>query len=184
MPRAIIVTSLVVLAACAVAFQAGAQGLSALKEHDINQPVEIEADRSELFGRDDAALFYGDVHVEQGELDLFSDRLHVFYSLPEGAADPEIHRLDATGNVRLQSPSESASSEWGVYDVTERLITLGGNVVMTRGDSRLEGERLEIDLETGVTKLDGKTTESQSGRVRGRFVLPEKKNEDPGDGGA
>lgn len=183
MPRAILVTSLVVLAAFAVASLARAQGLSALKEHDINQPVDIEADRSELFGRDDAALYIGNVHVAQGQLDLFSERLHVFYSLPEGAANPEVHRLDATGNVRLESPSENASSDWGVYDVTERLITLGGNVVLTRGDSRLEGERLEIDLETGVAKLDGKTTENRSGRVRGRFVLPEKNDEDPGDDG-
>jgi len=183
MPRAIIVTSVVVLAAFALAFEAQAQGLSALKAHDINQPVEIEADHSELFGRDDAALFIGNVHVEQGSLELFSDRLHVFYSLPEGATNPEIHRLDATGNVRLVSPSESAGSDWGVYDVTEQLITLGGNVILTRGESRLEGERLEIDLETGVTKLDGKTTQGQGGRVRGRFVLPDRKDEASEDDG-
>jgi len=183
MPQAIIMTILVLPLAIAAAFGAQAQGLSALKEHDINQPVEISAERSELFGRDDAALFIGSVHVIQGEMGLFSDRLHVFYSLPEGAADPEIYRLDATGHVRLESPSESARSEWGVYDVTERLITLGGGVVLTRGDSRLEGERLEIDLETGVTKLDGRATEREGGRVRGRFVLPDKENGDPGDDG-
>jgi len=161
-----------------------AQGLSALKEHDVDQPIVWEANRSEVMGREDAAMLIGDVHVRQGDLELFSDRLHVFYRLAEAATDPVLERLDATGNVRLQSPSETAHSDWGVYDITERLITLGGGVRLTRGDSRLDGERLEIDLESGVTKLDGRPTATSEGRVRGRFVLPERDgNGEPDDGG-
>lgn len=160
-----------------------AQGLSALKDHNIDAPIEWEADRSELMGREDAAVLIGDVHVTQGDMELFSKRLHIFYNLPEGASDPQVQRLDATENVRLESPSETARASWGIYDVGERLITLGGGVTLNRGDSRLEGERLEIDLESGVTKLDGKRTGAEEqGRVRGRFVLPER--EGGGEAGA
>jgi len=166
---------------------AWAQGLSALKDHNIDAPIEWEADRSEVLGREDVAVLIGDVHVTQGDMELFSKRLHVFYSLPEGASDPEVQRLDATENVRLETPSETARASWGVYDVGERLITLGGGVTLNRGDSRLAGERLEIDLESGVTKLDGKPTgPDEQGRVRGRFVLPERDDgqagEENGDG--
>lgn len=157
--------------ACAV--PALAQSLSALKNHDIDQPIEWEAERSELLGREDVALFIGDVHVVQGTLELFSDRLHVFYSIVEGQTDPNVERLDVTGNVTIVSLSEHVSAQWAVYDIPKRLITLGGGVKLSRGDTRLEGDRLEIDLVSGVTKLDGEATGREGARVRGRFILPE-----------
>jgi len=173
------------LAACLGGAVTGAQaqGLSALKDHDIDGAITWEADRSELLGREDVAILIGNVHVRQGDMELFSDRLHVFYELPEGARDPKVQRLDATDNVRLESPSETARAAWGVYDVGERLITLGGGVNLVRGDSQLDGERLEIDLESGVTKLDGRRSGAeQEERVRGRFVLPENGEGDDEDG--
>ncbi len=149
------------------------QGLSALKNHDIDQPIEWEAERSELLGREDVALFIGDVHVTQGTLELSSDRLHVFYSIVEGQTDPSVERLDVTGNVTIISPSEHVRAQWAVYDIPKRLITLGGGVKLNRGDTRLEGDRLEIDLISGVTKLDGEAADGDGARVRGRFILPE-----------
>lgn len=151
---------------------AATQSISALKNHDISQPIEWEADRSELLGREDVALFIGHVVVTQGGLSMRSDRLHVFYSLPEGSSDPVVERLDATGSVLLRSESETASADWGVYDVSGRIITLGGSVELVRGDTRLSGERLAIDLVSGVTRLDGDPAEGEEGRIRGRFVLP------------
>lgn len=152
---------------------AAAQTLSALKNHNIDQPIEWEAERSELLGREDVALFIGDVHVTQGTLELTSDRLHVFYSLVEGQTDPSVERLDVTGNVTIVSPSERATSQWAVYDIPKRVITLGGGVKLNRGETRLEGDRLEIDLVSGVTKLDGEAAGEDGPRVRGRFILPE-----------
>lgn len=159
-----------------------AQAISALRNHQVDGPIEWEADRSELLGREDTALFIGNVRVVQGELELTSDRLYVFYKLRPGEDDPDVERLDATGSVVVTSPSETARGDWGVYDIPQRIITLGGNVVVTRGDTRLAGERLEIDLESGVTRLDARTAEDQSGRVRGRFTVPRGEGK-PDDGG-
>lgn len=152
---------------------AAAQAISALRNHRVDGPIEWEADRSELLGREDTALFIGNVRVLQGDLELTSDRLYVFYKLRPGEDDPDVERLDATGSVVVTSPSETARGDWGVYDIPNRIITLGGNVVVARGDTRLAGERLEIDLESGVTRLDARTEDDSRGRVRGRFTLPQ-----------
>ncbi|GER01988.1 hypothetical protein JCM17845_26110 [Iodidimonas gelatinilytica] len=168
---------LAVLSAMLVGQTALAQSISALKDHDIDQAIEWEAQRSELLGRDDVALFMGNVRVKQGALELHSDRLHVFYTIAQGQTDPNVERLDVTGNVEIVSPSERALSQWAVYDIPKRIITLGGGVVLTRGDTRLAGDRLEIDLVSGVTKLDGEDMDGEGARVRGRFVLPERSPE-------
>lgn len=155
------------------------QTISALKEHDINRPISWSAERSEILGREDLALLIGNVRVAQGDLLLTSDRLHIFYVLDDAAANPDVQRLDATGNVVLESPSETANAAWGVYDIENRLITLGGGVRLERGGSTLSGERLEIDLRNGVAKIDGGPVEGDSGRVEGEFALP-----GDGDGGS
>ncbi len=174
------------LLACAMgallAPAAAAQTISALRAHDVDQPIEWEADRSELLGREDTALFIGHVKVTQGALVLRADRLYVFYKLPPGGTDPEVERLDATGHVRIESPSEKVSADWGVYDIVNRIITLGGVVSVRRGETELHGKRLEIDLRSGITKLDAGGAEGAGGRVRGRFAVPRKSEPEDGNG--
>ena len=151
------------------------QAQSVLKGHDTSQEIDISADRLEVRQRENIALFSGAVKVTQGKMTLMADGLTVYYDT-DGGADPSIQRLDAKGNVRLASDSETVTSAWGLYDVERRLVTFGGNVLLVRGDSRLTGDRLELNLISGLTKVDGSqasTSGDSDGRVRGRFAVPE-----------
>lgn len=164
---------------CALLLAAPAlgQGTSALKNHDTRAPVDIDAARVEVRDRENQAIFTGNVHVVQGNMKLDSPTLRVFYEKRAGA-DPEIQRIDAQGGVTLTSPSETARGSYGVYDVNNRQITMIGDVVLNQGDSVLRGQRLVLDLETGRSSLDGasgKATPGQSGRVTGRFVVPQRR---------
>ena len=154
------------------AISAGAHAQSILKSHDTYQPLDITADRLEMKQKQGRAIFRGAVKVTQGKMVLTSESLTVFYKTPEGAEKPAISRLDAQGRVTLVSETESLAGDWGVYDVDQRLITLGGNVTFSQGENTLKGNRLEFDLVSGLAKLDGQ--ESGDGRVRGSFAVPSK----------
>lgn len=151
---------------------------SALAKHNTEAPVDFDADHVEVRDNDQQALLTGSVRITQGTLTLTADQVKMFYRRAPGK-QPEIERMDAQGNVKLTSPSERASGRYGIYDVTQRIITLSGDVVLTRGESVLRGQRLSIDLDSGRSTLDsagtggGKSTGSASGgRVSGRFVVP------------
>src|SRR3954452_19399332 len=84
------------------------QPVSALKGHNSNAPVDVQADRLEVQDRADRAIFAGNVHVTQAELQLNTARLTVAYSGGQGGArDVQIRRLDAAGGVVVKSPSET-----------------------------------------------------------------------------
>jgi len=97
---------------------------------------------------------------------------------PQGALTPApqgamgaISRIEASGNVHLISPSETAAGQTGVYDVTAGTAVLTGQVTLTRDRNVLKGERLVMNLNTGVSQLDGAATAGAGGgRVRGVFV--------------
>jgi lipopolysaccharide export system protein LptA len=154
---------------------------SALKGHNTSAPIDVSADRIEVRDADKQAIFSGSVSIRQGGMKLDADTVKVFYTQAK-AGSPEISRLDAQGNVKLVTATETATGRYGIYDVTRKTITLVGNVVLTRGGSVLNGQRLAIDLASGRSTLDGagggtgKPGEAApaSGRVTGRFIVPQR----------
>ena len=167
------VIGLIGLLATAAYAQSQSGGTSALKGHDSNAPVDVSADRIEVQDRADRAIFAGNVHVRQNELALDTQRLTVAYSNDGGV---QIQRLDAAGGVTVTSPSERAQGNFGIYDLNRKLITLIGNVVLTRGQSRIMGQRLTIDLGSGRAVVDGGPpgVNQSGGRVTGHFTVPKR----------
>ncbi|WP_448578165.1 LptA/OstA family protein [Thermaurantiacus sp.] len=148
---------------------------SALKGHDSRAPIDVDADRIEVLDAESSAIFTGNVRVRQGGLTIESQRLRIIYERP-AKGDPVVRRMDAEGDVRLRSPTESARARFAIYDVDSRILTLIGGVQLQQQQTRLEGNRLTMDLDTGRSTLDGRTAAGGSaGRVTGRFAVPERK---------
>jgi lipopolysaccharide export system protein LptA len=155
---------------------AAAQNTTLGRPHDSSQPIEITADSLEVIQPQQLAIFKGNVDAVQGDLRLRADTLKVHYrQRPAGqpaaagaAANPptSIHRIDAVGRVFISSPEETARGDVGVYDVDNRSITLEGQVVLTRGDNVLRGNRATMDLASGRSTMVPTTGE----RVHGLFV--------------
>ena len=76
----------------------------------------------------------------------------------------------------VRSPSETARGDFGIYDLNRRLITLIGSVQLQRGDSRISGGRMTIDLDSGRAVVDGgpRGAGESGGRVTGRFTVPQR----------
>lgn len=155
-----------------------------------NEPVQIEAATLEVRDKDKMATFSGNVHVIQGDTDMRCKTLVVFYE-EEGAAasagasnqagaqgaaakpavktsvagpggSSKIKRLEANGNVVVTQKDQTATGNKGIFDMRANTVTLIGNVVMSQGQDVLRGERLVVDLTSGVSRVEG-------GRVQGLF---------------
>ena len=176
-----IILALAVAATTTAVAQTQQQGVSALKGHNSNAPVDVTADRIEVQDRADRAIFAGNVHATQAEMTLETERLTVAYSNTPGGAGSaaggvQIHRLDAAGGVVVRSPSETAKGDFGIYDLDRKLITLIGNVRLTQRNNIVNGQRLVINLDSGRAVVDGGPpgVNSSGGRVTGHFTVPQK----------
>jgi len=168
-----------ILLALLVTAPASAQ---ALRGHNANAPVDVDADRIEVQDRADRAIFSGNVKVRQGGLSLDAARLTVSYSSGAGGGT-SIQRLDASGGVTVRSASETARGNFAIYDLNRRLITMIGRVTLNQGANVLRGGRLVIDLNSGRSVIDGSATGGRDGvssgpggRVTGRFTVPQRGN--------
>jgi len=165
------------LATAAIAQVKQEQPVSALKGHNSNAPVDVQADRIEVQDRADRAIFAGNVHVTQAEMTLDTPRLTVAYSGGgQGQNNVQIRRLDAAGGVTVKSPTETARGDFGIYDLDRKLITLIGNVQLNREQNQVNGARLVIDLDSGRAVVDGGPpgVNQSGGRVNGHFTVPQR----------
>jgi lipopolysaccharide export system protein LptA len=151
------------------------QGFS--QNHD--QPVHIEAATLEVRDKDKVATFSGDVKVKQGDTGLRCKSLVVFYegndadgktlqaASPGPGGQQRIKRLEARGGVVVTQKEQTATGETGIFDMKTNTVTLNGNVVMTQGQNVLRGDRLVVDLTSGVSRVE--SGKNGQGRVQGLF---------------
>jgi lipopolysaccharide export system protein LptA len=186
--KAGIILATTALAATAALAQVKQQSsVSALKGHNTNAPVDVQADRIEVQDKADRAVFSGNVHAVQAEMTLDTPRLTVAYSgggaatssTANGGNNVQIHRLDAAGGVVVKSPTETAKGDFGIYDLDRKLITLIGNVQLNRETNQVNGSRLVIDLDSGRAVVDGGPpgVNSSGGRVTGHFTVPQRQQQ-------
>lgn len=152
--------------------------------HDTKAPFNFGADHIELQDQAHRALLSGNVSVQQAEMTLTAARMTILYTgeLVNGAK-PEAQRVDASGGVTVTRPDQTARSQFAVYDLTRRVVTMLGAVTLIQAGNTVSGGRLTINLDTGRAVIDGSSvggggsgaaTTSRGGRVTGTFAVPKR----------
>ncbi len=157
-----------------------------------DQPIQIEAASLEMRDKKKEATFAGNVKVVQGDTTMTSKTLVVFYDSGPAPATPapaapkgsksasmqsatpgpggssSIRRLEAKGSVVVTQKDQVVTGETAIFDTRANLITMVGGVVLTQCKNVLKGDRLKVDMTTGVSRV-----ESDSGKVQGMFIQGE-----------
>jgi lipopolysaccharide export system protein LptA len=155
---------------------------TAQTRHNSSAPIDFNAGTIELQDRANRAILSGGVNVRQAEMSLVAARMTVNYTGKVTDGSPQVSRLDASGGVTVTRPDQRAKSQYAVYDLNRRVITMLGGVSLFQGGNTVNGGRLTINLDTGRATIDGATTTTtkapdgtvtqQGGRVTGRFSVP------------
>lgn len=150
------------LALALFAVPAWAQQMSGFGISNPNAPIDVSADH---FGADlnsKQAVYTGNVVIHQGDLRMRADAVRV------AVVGNKPDKIYAQGHIVVDAPSGIATGDSGVYDVNPRIITLSGNVVLTRDKNVMSGNQLTVNLLTGIAQLAG--GEGKGGRVHGIFT--------------
>jgi lipopolysaccharide export system protein LptA len=161
------------------------------------QPVQIEAAHLEVRDKQKIATFSGGVKVVQGETTMRCKSLVVFYeqsaqdgqdktaqasaaktAQPGPGGSSQIKKIEMHGGVTVVQKDQTASGDTGLFDMKTNTVTLRGNVVVSQGQNILRGDRMIVDMTTGVSHV-----ESGKGPVRMLFQnQPQTPGAAPGSG--
>ena len=156
--------------------QPGTSAPNALQGFQQNrgEPVQIEASRLEVRDKEKLATFTGNVKVVQGDTTMRCKTLVVFYeqqnkdgqqaqaaaakTMPAAKPGPggssQISKLEASGGVTVVQKDQTATGDRALFDMKSNTVTLLGNVLVSQGPNVMRGEKLVVDLTTGVSRVD------------------------------
>ena len=162
-----------------------ATAATAQQKHNSAAPIDFGADHIELQDKANRALLSGNVAVKQAEMTLNAARMTVAYTGQVVDGHPQVSRLDAAGGVLVKRPDQTARSQFAVYDLNRRVVTMLGAVTLTQAGNTVNGGRLTLNLDTGRAVIDGSSvaggsggasnvSTAPSGRVTGTFSVPKR----------
>jgi lipopolysaccharide export system protein LptA len=150
-----------------------------------DKPVQIRAQSFEIRDKQKTATFTGNVHVVQGDTTIRCRSLIVTYepnasvggartTKPGPGGSSQISKLEALGGVIITQKDQTATGDAGLFDLKTNIVTLTGNVVLSQGGNVMRGERLWVDLNTGVSRVE-------SGKSRGQveMLVPQNSQSQP-----
>ncbi len=163
---------------------AGGAPSSAQNRHDSSAPIDFSAIHQQVDDKAQRAVLTGDVVIKQAEMTLRAARVNVIFSGSVLNGSPEATRVDAAGGVSVTRPDQRATSNYAIYDISRRTITMLGNVDLVQNANTVSGGRLVINLDSGRAVIDGSavgsgvpgSTTTSNGRVTGRFSVPKRDN--------
>ncbi|MBV6631780.1 MAG: hypothetical protein KI792_01965 [Alphaproteobacteria bacterium] len=136
-------------------------------------------DSLEFWQARNLAVARGNAEATRAENVLRSDNLIARFVKDEGG-ELAMRMVDATGGVVIQTPTELVRGSQGWFDVDSNIATLTGDVRLTRGTTQLNGDRAEVDMETGVSRLFTLPGPDGQRRVRG-VLTPSELEQDGGN---
>lgn len=160
-----LVTSLAIGPAAAQDVSDAFSGLSSSSK----DPIEIEADELEVQDRDKTAVFRGNVRLVQGPTTLRASSITVYYSGRATGTNQQISKVEARGPIRVTNLDQTARGDLATFQMATQILTLTGNVILTKGSNELRGQRLIVNLKTGESRVEAPNSKA-GGRVRGVFL--------------
>lgn len=147
------------------------------------EPIKIDADRLDIFDREQRASFSGNVVAVQGETTMRCSLLNVYYeqsamggatgaqrpaqpAAQPGGENSNIRRLDCKGPVTVVSKEQTATGENATYDRGDNKVILTGRVALSQGPNVQQCDRVVYNLDTSIANCESRP----GGRVQGVFV--------------
>jgi len=134
------------------------------------EDVIVARDSLEYYQHQHLAAARGVATATRGDKQVRADILMAYFSPGDGGArTSNVERMEAIGNVLISTPQDIVRARRGDYNPNTGIATLTGDVKITRGDSQMNGEFAEVNLNTGISRITGGG--KGGGRVKG-LVLP------------
>lgn len=126
-------------------------------------------DKIEFFGNENKLTATGKATAARGG-DVLSANVLNAYFVKDAQGRMSASKITATGGVTIKTEKETATGDSGTYDLPAQKAVLTGHVRIYQGENWLEGTRADIDMATGLSRLSGSGSNTDTeGRVKGVF---------------
>lgn len=135
-------------------------------KEERGQPLTVDADRMERFGKESLVIFTGNVVARQNNSVQYAERMEVYFD----EKGDRVLRTISTGGIRIitRDCRTAAAKRAEYFDLDQRVV-LSGNARVWQDDNVVSGETITIYLSQDRSIVQGGTQE----RVKAVFYARE-----------
>jgi lipopolysaccharide export system protein LptA len=120
--------------------------------NDRTQPVTVDADKMERFGKESLVVFTGNVVARQANSVQYADRMEVYLD----ERSDKVLRTVSTGSVRIITRDcRTGTARRAEYYESEKRVVLLGNARVWQEDNVVSGETITIFLSEDRSVVQG-----------------------------
>jgi len=141
------------------------------REGDLQQPIDVSADRSEYDDKAGTQKLIGNVEIRQGTMRITADIIAITLK------DNALSRIDGTGSpIRYEQENEAGELLKGEarevnYDAIGGPLVLSGAAKLSQPQRNIKSERIEFNVRTQTVSAEGS---KDTGRVTIRIEPPKR----------
>ena len=122
---------------------------------EARKPIEILADSMQWNKQLGLAIATGNAKAIQGQTTIKANKIIAVLSEDNSQ---QIQELQAIGKVVFLKDKQLATGDKATYYINQEKVIIRGNVELKRDDNVIKGEKLIIDFLTGLSKMEGSST--------------------------
>ena len=151
----------------------GAVDTNGRANDERTQPVTVDSDKMERFGKESLVVFTGNVVARQDGSVQYADRMEVYLD----EKGDRILRTVSTGNVRIITRDcRTGTARRAEYHDLEQRVVLSGNARVWQEDNVVSGDSVVIYLSQDRSVVQGGNQE------RGKAIFSSRDDKDRKDG--
>lgn len=127
------------------------------------QRVEVSSQKLSIVGKENRAVYLGNVVARREGTKIRCDELRVFYTKSQN-----VQRLEAQGHVRVDDGIRSATSDFAEFDNLTGVVVMTGNPQAFQGGAQVSGSKVTFAVERDVAEVWDARTLLEEGLTSGK----------------
>ncbi len=126
--------------------------------------AQFSANEMIIYEKEGRNVLSGNAQIIREDLTLNAENIETFSTEDENG-EQTLSKLIANGNVVAKTANQRIESNSLTYDLIADIAYFEGNVKISQGGNLVEGEKVEMNIKTGIYRVIGPI----SGTIKGSF---------------
>ena len=123
--------------------------------------IQISSEKLNVYRDNNISVFSGNVYAKDDSIELWSDKISVFYD----DANKTINEIIAENDVKIIVNDLIAYGNFAKYQVDNEELLLKGDVVVIEKDNKIQSDQLILDLVNSTSIMTAKSNSRVTAQI-------------------
>ena len=122
---------------------------------EIGGTIEVNSENLTIDSNAGTAIFSGNVEIVRGKITLKAQKIIVSYYIDK-KSNQSLREILAINDVVFIANDNLSQADKAKYNIENNTLELSGNVYVTQGSTKVSGNKVVINLNTGKGSISGR----------------------------